>query len=123
MRKPKIVIGGKKVPRTLKNQQMTRLMRVAGFGRVSDEASNEFGKIVEVFAIKLAMSAKKTMDTGGRKTPKKGDFNSAWHRQVKFMGGAQIDVNDARDYDIEIDSVQKPIKKVKKDEKEVKKAN
>ena len=112
----------KKFDGALKHQQMTRLMRLAGFNRVSDEASHEFGKILEAFAFKLALSAKNTMNTGGRKTPKKEDFKQAWFRTVKFMGGTQIDVNDANDYDIQMADVQNPIiKKVKKNKKVKKK--
>ena len=100
--------------KVLKHQQMTRFMRLAGFNRVSDEASLVFGKIVESFAYKLAESARDTMNTGGRKTPKKGDFKQAWFRTVKMMGGSQIDMNNASDYDIQLDAVQRPIKKMKK---------
>ena len=103
--------------KVLKHQQMTRLMRLAGFNRVSDEAGHEFGKIVEAFAYKLAESAKDTMNTGGRKTPKKDDFKQAWFRTIKFMGASQIDMNDASDYDIQLDKVASPIKKVKVVEK------
>ena len=102
--------------KVLKQQQMTRFMRLAGFSRVSDDASHEFGKIMEKFALKLAVSAKNTMDVGGRKTPKKGDFKQAWFRTVKLMGGSQIDINDVKDYNRQLQSPIK-IKKVTKNEK------
>jgi histone H3/H4 len=86
--------------RTIKNTELQALMRKAGFSRISDDATAEFGKILERIAIKLAKSAKVTMETGGRKTPKGLDFKSAYYRSAKKMGQRIIDVNTEGEHDL-----------------------
>jgi len=86
--------------RTIKNTELQALMRKSGFSRVSDDATAEFGKILERVAIKLAKSARITMETGGRKTPKGADFKSAYYRSAKKMGERIVDVNTEEKHDL-----------------------